>query len=145
VNLNFPAIPTDIQLDAVLNSGLLVSYNQALLDTQPFGLKPWTDNNLHDPGITILEVLTYAITDIDYSVKEVKWIDKGELDFIVGRSNSADDWMLRALISPTTRSVRVVVDEAASIPEPSSLLLAVAGLIGMALAQRRAALALSFR
>ncbi len=26
----------------------------------------WTDHNLHDPGITILEVLCYAITDLGY-------------------------------------------------------------------------------
>lgn len=28
--------------------------------------KIWTDHNLHDPGITILEVLTYALTDLVY-------------------------------------------------------------------------------
>ena len=26
----------------------------------------WTDYNLHDPGVTILEVLCYAITDLGY-------------------------------------------------------------------------------
>ena len=26
----------------------------------------WTDYNTHDPGITILEVLCYAITDLSY-------------------------------------------------------------------------------
>jgi hypothetical protein len=26
----------------------------------------WTDYNLHDPGITILEVLCYALTDLGY-------------------------------------------------------------------------------
>jgi len=30
------------------------------------GSKMWTDYNLHDPGITILEVLCYAITDLGY-------------------------------------------------------------------------------
>jgi len=30
------------------------------------GTKHWTDFNLHDPGITILEVLCYAITDLGY-------------------------------------------------------------------------------
>lgn len=136
VNLTFPAIPTDMKLDAVLNSGLLVNYDQTRLDTQPFGVKPWTDNNSHDPGITILETLTYAITDLDYSVKEVKSIDEGELDFIVGQSNSGHDWMLRALISPAKQSIRVV-DEAASVPEPSSWLLTAVALFGMALGRRR--------
>ncbi|WP_448634279.1 hypothetical protein [Pedobacter panaciterrae] len=26
----------------------------------------WTDYNVHDPGITILELLCYAITDLSY-------------------------------------------------------------------------------
>lgn len=29
----------------------------------------WTDHNVHDPGITILEVLCYALTDLDYRTK----------------------------------------------------------------------------
>ena len=28
--------------------------------------KVWTDHNLHDPGITTLEVLCYALTDLAY-------------------------------------------------------------------------------
>src|SRR3954470_7548876 len=28
--------------------------------------KVWTDHNVHDPGITILEVLCYAIMDLGY-------------------------------------------------------------------------------
>jgi prepilin-type N-terminal cleavage/methylation domain-containing protein len=136
VGLTFPAIPTNLQLDAVLNSGLLVSYDKTLLDTQPFGLKPWTDNNTHDPGNTILEALSYSIADLDYSVKEAKWIDDGELDFIVGQSNSGHDWMLRALISPTTQSVRVI-DDSASIPEPSTAMLICLALVGLGVMRRR--------
>ncbi|MEO6232018.1 MAG: hypothetical protein ABJB11_11905 [Ferruginibacter sp.] len=33
---------------------------------ESMGSKLWTDYNLHDPGITILEVLCYAITDLGY-------------------------------------------------------------------------------
>ncbi len=33
---------------------------------QELGGDIWTDHNLHDPGITILEVLCYAITDLGY-------------------------------------------------------------------------------
>ena len=28
----------------------------------------WTDHNIHDPGITILEQLCYAITDLSYRI-----------------------------------------------------------------------------
>lgn len=33
---------------------------------EQFGTNVWTDFNLHDPGITIMEVLCYAITDLSY-------------------------------------------------------------------------------
>lgn len=33
---------------------------------QELGGDIWTDHNLHDPGITILEVLCYAVTDLGY-------------------------------------------------------------------------------
>ncbi len=33
---------------------------------QELGGDIWTDHNLHDPGITVLEVLCYAITDLGY-------------------------------------------------------------------------------
>ena len=33
---------------------------------EKMGSTLWTDYNLHDPGITILEVLCYAITDLGY-------------------------------------------------------------------------------
>src|SRR5258705_11339346 len=33
---------------------------------EKLGPKFWTDYNAHDPGITILDVLCYAITDLGY-------------------------------------------------------------------------------
>ena len=39
---------------------------QGLEHIQKLGSELWTDFNLHDPGVTILEVLCYAITDIGY-------------------------------------------------------------------------------
>jgi len=35
---------------------------------QQFGNQTWTDHNEHDPGITILEQLCYAITDLSYRI-----------------------------------------------------------------------------
>ena len=32
--------------------------------------KAWTDYNLHDPGVTILEVLCYALTDLVYRTEK---------------------------------------------------------------------------
>ncbi|SFD73914.1 hypothetical protein SAMN05518672_10315 [Chitinophaga sp. CF118] len=34
-----------------------------------FSGKIWTDHNLHDPGITMLEALCYVLTDLDYRTK----------------------------------------------------------------------------
>ncbi len=46
--------------------------------------KAWTDYNLHDPGITILEVLCYALTDLVYRTEfEVA-------DFLTGKDGSID-------------------------------------------------------
>src|SRR6478672_1657336 len=33
---------------------------------EQMGSRPWTDYNVHDPGITILESLCVAITDLGY-------------------------------------------------------------------------------
>ena len=34
-----------------------------------FSGKIWTDHNTHDPGITILELLCYALTDLGYHTR----------------------------------------------------------------------------
>lgn len=39
---------------------------QGIKRLEKLGTQIWTDFNLHDPGITILEVLSYAITDLGY-------------------------------------------------------------------------------
>lgn len=36
---------------------------------QQAGSQQWTDYNVHDPGITILEALCYAITDVGYRIE----------------------------------------------------------------------------
>ncbi len=54
------------------NSLSKYSMNYADLRTEAIGLLQrltghrWTDHNLHDPGITILEQLCYALTDLSY-------------------------------------------------------------------------------
>ena len=133
VTLHYPAIqPNVINAAGVLVSGLRVSYDPAVLQQagQPFGLIPWTDVNTNDPGIVSMQVLAYALTDTHYEVNAVNWFD-GELDFIVRQTQSGQTLNLRALISPETQSVAV------EVPEPASLLLVAAALLGLAIAQRR--------
>src|SRR5690554_2213067 len=47
---------------------------------QKLGSKLWTDYNIHDPGITILETICYAITDISYrasfDIKDLLAVEK---------------------------------------------------------------------
>ena len=57
--LNTDPYPTKSQrYDELLNEGISL--------IQKFSGDKWTDYNYHDPGITILEQLCYAITDIGY-------------------------------------------------------------------------------
>ena len=137
VHLPYPEIPPDIQLDAVLNSGLRVSYDSTKLDTQPFDLHPWDEANIHDPGIVTFELLAYSLIDTDYAVEAVDWLD-GEVDFLVRQPEGGQAWKLRALIAiaPDTPLSVHVVDEAVAVPEPMSLPLVAAALLGLAVSRR---------
>lgn len=42
---------------------------QSLEDYQQSAGKVWTDYNLHDPGITITDVVNYALTELDYRLR----------------------------------------------------------------------------
>ncbi len=77
---------------------LVIDKNQALLPAQDYtflraqGLayiqslsgQIWTDHNDHDPGITILEILCYALTDLGYrtafDIKDLLAADSGVID-----------------------------------------------------------------
>src|SRR5262245_55282297 len=48
--------------------------------------KIWTDHNLHDPGITMLEALCYAITEIGHR------IDQPVVDLLHSSPMGAPDW-----------------------------------------------------
>ncbi|WDE02907.1 hypothetical protein SG34_015805 [Thalassomonas viridans] len=60
-----------------------IGYIQALAASQ------WTDHNIHDPGITLLEMLCYAITDLgyktDYAIEDIL----AERSVIAEKLNSA--------------------------------------------------------
>jgi prepilin-type N-terminal cleavage/methylation domain-containing protein len=137
VHLPYPEIPPDIQLDAVLTSGLRVSYDSTKLDTQPFDLHPWDAANIHDPGIVTFELLVLSLTETDYAVEAVDWLD-GEVDFIVRQPQGGQAWKLRALIAsaPDTPLSVHVADEAAAVPEPMSLPLVAVALLGLAVSRR---------
>jgi hypothetical protein len=134
VSLKYPPIPDGLAARSVLASGLFVTYDRDKLDDQPFGVKLWTDNGTRDPGIVVLEALAYALTDDDYAIDKVDWLN-GELDFIVRQPSSGQSWKLRALLESDPPSDAPLVR--VTVPEPSSLLLVVAASLGLVIARRR--------
>src|SRR5215813_2667193 len=68
------------QLPAYLNYYDLRKEGIALL--QQLGGIEWTDYNIHDPGVTILEHLCFALTELGYKTNEdgVAWANKNNSD-----------------------------------------------------------------
>jgi hypothetical protein len=58
--LPVPATP-DADWDTLHASALL-----AIQERQALALEPWTDHNIHDPGITLLEAALWALADLHY-------------------------------------------------------------------------------
>lgn len=64
--LTYPTITTAPPEATSRNYGDL--REEAIAELQALSGAIWTDYNLHDPGVTLLEVLIYAITDLGYKV-----------------------------------------------------------------------------
>jgi hypothetical protein len=77
------AIDKNTEQHASLNFEFLRSAGIALI--QQMAGKTWTDYNLHDPGITILEQLCYGITDLayrtDFPIRDLLANEKGVIDY----------------------------------------------------------------
>ncbi len=57
-------IPKKPQRDPAMDHERL--YLQGLERARDLSKQLWTDYNVHDPGVTILEFLCYALTDLGY-------------------------------------------------------------------------------
>ncbi|MES3019694.1 MAG: hypothetical protein V4721_18035 [Bacteroidota bacterium] len=77
------AIAKDTGQYAALNFEFLRSTGIALI--QQLAGKTWTDFNLHDPGVTILEQLCFAITELayrtDFPIEDLLTNEKGLIDY----------------------------------------------------------------
>jgi hypothetical protein len=62
--LQRPTIPKAPQADPALDQQQL--YSLGLSYVRDLSRRIWTDHNVHDPGITTLELLSYALTDLSY-------------------------------------------------------------------------------
>lgn len=68
--------PDGLDFDGIRSKGI------ALL--QDLSSQQWTDYNLHDPGVTLLELLSYGLTDLVYRT------DFDVADFLTGPSEKID-------------------------------------------------------
>ena len=76
-------IPKEKSSEPALNQETL--YAIGLGHVQRLASRIWTDYNVHDPGITTLELLCYAITDLGYRARfPVK-------DLLASETNNADE------------------------------------------------------
>ncbi|WP_299218747.1 hypothetical protein [uncultured Aquimarina sp.] len=66
-------IPREVPQDSALSYEFLRAEGMQLI--QKMAGDTWTDHNIHDPGITILEQVCYAITDLayrmDYDIQDI--------------------------------------------------------------------------
>ena len=53
----------------------------------------WTDYNLHDPGITLLEILCYALTDAGYRTEQIA-------EAFLSKESISDTYIEKYLFSP---------------------------------------------
>jgi len=69
-------------------------WSEALQYVQQLSGKNWTDFNIHDPGVTILEQLCYAITELEYRAS----FDVA--DFLVSEASGQIDYARQGLFLP---------------------------------------------
>src|SRR5262245_923901 len=62
--LSAPTIPKTRTAEPALDQEQL--YAVGLGHVQRLAGRIWTDYNVHDPGVTTLELLSYALTDLSY-------------------------------------------------------------------------------
>jgi hypothetical protein len=103
-------IPKTPELDTSENYSLLRS--EGIKFIEKLSAKIWTDYNVHDPGITIMELLSYAITDLGY---RTSFPLEDILAAPPGETNTARDFFTAAEVlpvNPTTETDlrKIVID-----------------------------------
>ncbi|MDQ3936585.1 MAG: hypothetical protein M3340_18340, partial [Actinomycetota bacterium] len=78
----------------------------------------WTDHNVHDPGITMLEAALWSLADLHYRVAERSWTEWGAEVAGEGREaapRGTDERLrLAAMLRGPATELRRKIDEAAS-------------------------------
>ncbi|MFN8395702.1 MAG: hypothetical protein U0176_13775 [Bacteroidia bacterium] len=123
-----PGVPLKPSMDFLLLREEAMQVIRQLAGSTGDG-KSWTDHNLHDPGITILEQLCYALTDLGYRLQfsvpelladspagrdEVLPGMPGIAEVLPSAPTTAEDWRKVMLDVEGTRSVHLN-----PLPDPS--------------------------
>lgn len=116
-----PGVPLKPSMDFLLLREEAMQVIRQLAGSTGDG-KAWTDHNLHDPGITILEQLCYALTDLGYRLQfsvpelladsaagrnEVLPGMPGIADVLPSAPTTAEDWRKVMLDVEGTRAVHL--------------------------------------
>ena len=119
VTLRYPGIPADLTSNSVLESGMSITFDRAIIDQQPFSVYAGHPDFLVDPigvrfdfGLKPLEGDSFALLDVAYAAPGV--------DYLVRQATDGALFMLVARVED--RSV-TVTSIPAQIPEPPTLLL----------------------
>ncbi|MDP1902075.1 MAG: prepilin-type N-terminal cleavage/methylation domain-containing protein [Rubrivivax sp.] len=131
VTLRYPEIPTDLESDSVLNSGLRVTDNQAYFDGHPFGVYRWAEDSLDDPFNVRFAFGADVVDGNDFALLEVTYADPG-VEYLVRQTTDGDLWKLTASVDPESPRSVVFTAVSTEMPEPSSWLLALLALSHLA-------------
>ena len=107
---------SDDKKDISLDFNSLRNYGIELI--QKWSGNTWTDFNLHDPGVTILEALCYAITDLayqtDFDITELLADKKNKIDYLANSFFHKQDILT---INPVTVTDyrKAIIDEVEEI------------------------------
>ncbi len=126
VSLYYPAIPASLDSSSMLQSGLWVTYDQANLAQQPFGLFPVGSSTPNDPFDVGFALDADAVSGDQFTILDIEYIGP-DLEYVV-KQVGGDLWTLTASVDSAARSV-LFNAVAARIPEPSSWLLVVVALV----------------
>lgn len=88
---------------------------EGLQHIQLLSRKLWTDYNIHDPGITTLELLSYAITDLGYRIEQ-------PLPDLLARSPQAIAEQEQAIAAAYTEEEKQALKERPNFPSAAQVL-----------------------
>ena len=124
--LRYPAIPTALTRQGALSVGLLVTFEQDLIDSQrPFSVFGGDDAGLTDPFDVVFDFGRASLGDMEFSLLDVSYVDD-HVALLARQDGDGQLWTFQAN-NDGLRSV-VVTAAVAQVPVPGTWLLLLAAL-----------------